>query len=182
MRFIGEHTTVTGDDASGTFIATSTSHPERVRSAVLVDARVASPSVSRTTDRLLRGLYERGDVVEEVVSDGHAWQRNTGKVVVAGTSLRVVRADGTDHPRRHALGVFTNRPAAGAFARPRTNAPAFRQNDAVARAILTSIDTDSAQIEAEQISATPGPLQRPAPAADPDGALWPAQPRPARTP
>ena len=53
VRFIGEHTTVTGDDATGTFIATSTSHPERLRSEVLVDARVASPSVSRTSDQLL---------------------------------------------------------------------------------------------------------------------------------
>jgi hypothetical protein len=51
----------------------------------------------------------------------------------------VVRRDGTAHPRRHALGVFTNRPAAGALARPRMNAPAFRQNDAVARSILTSL-------------------------------------------
>jgi len=50
-----------------------------------------------------------------------------------------VRADGSAHPRRFAVGTFTNRPAAGAFARPRTNAPAFRQNDAVARALLQAL-------------------------------------------
>jgi len=184
VRFIGEHTTVTGDDATGTFIATSTSHPERVRSALLVDARVASPSVSRTTDRLLRGLYERGEVIEESVADGDGWHRNTGKVVVAGPSLRVVRADGTEHPRRHALGVFTSRPAAGAFARPRTNAPAFRQNDAVARAILTSIGTAARPTDAANgaIRAAPGPPAQLAPVADPDDARLPVQPRPARTP
>ena len=57
--------------------------------------------------------------------------------LVTGSDLRVVRADGSAHPRRHALGVFTSRPAAGAFARPRTNAPAFRQNDVVARSVLS---------------------------------------------
>ena len=77
-------------------------------------------------------------MLEEVVVDGE-WRRNTGKVVVSGPHLRLTHADGTPHPRRHALGGFTNRPAAGAFARPRTNAPVFRQNDAVARAILQQL-------------------------------------------
>ena len=53
--------------------------------------------------------------------------------------MQLVDAQRRPHPRRHALGVFTSRPAAGAFARPRTNAPAFRQNDGVARAILTTL-------------------------------------------
>ena len=114
----------------------STSHPERIRATVLIDSRVAVPSVSRTSDRLLRRLFERGEVMEENLSDDSGWHRNTGKVVVTGSDLRVVRADGSAHPRRHAVGVFTSRPAAGAFARPRTNAPAFRQNDAVARSVL----------------------------------------------
>jgi hypothetical protein len=136
VYFIGESTTVTGDESTGTFIATSASHPERIKAVALVDARVATASVSRTTDGLLRRLYDRGEVVEEVVADDGGWQRNTGKVVVTGADLRIVRSDGSAHPRRHGLGVFTSRPAAGAFARPHTNAPAFRQNDAVARSVL----------------------------------------------
>jgi hypothetical protein len=40
------------------------------------------------------------------------------------------------HPRRFALGPFTTVRTAAAFARPRTNAPAFRFNDAAARAVL----------------------------------------------
>jgi len=67
------------------------------------------------------------------------WQFNTGKVVVATKALHLVDAAGRAHPRRHALGNFTSRPAAGAFARPRTNAPAFRQNDAVARVVLAEL-------------------------------------------
>ncbi len=145
VHFLGESTTVTGDESTGTFIATSTSHPERLRAAALVDARVATASVSRTTDGLLRRLYDRGDVVEEVVADDAGWRRNTGKVLVTGADLRIVRADGTAHPRRHALGVFTSRPAAGAFARPRTNAPAFRQNDTVARSVLRTIAAEPAE-------------------------------------
>ena len=47
----------------------------------MVDARIAAPSVSRTADKLLRHLHGRGDVVEEVVSDGDGWTANTGKVL-----------------------------------------------------------------------------------------------------
>jgi hypothetical protein len=46
---------------------------------------------------------------------------------------------GGDHPRRIALGAPTNSRAVAAFARPRTDAPAFRQNDAVARALLRAL-------------------------------------------
>ena len=187
VRFIGEHTTVTGDDASGTFIATSTSHPERVRSAVLVD-RARGVALGQPHDR---------SVARAICTNAATWSRKSCPTVTPGSAtrarsswpaprLRVVRADGTDHPRRHALGVFTSRPAAGAFARPRTNAPAFRQNDAVARTILTSILTPPGPTQSAspaQISATAAPPARDtAPIADPDGARLPAQHRPARTP
>jgi hypothetical protein len=63
------------------------------------------------------------------------WSANTGKLLT-DPELRVVTASGAPHPRRFAVGTFTNRPAAGAFARPRTNAPSFRQHDALARTVL----------------------------------------------
>jgi uncharacterized NAD(P)/FAD-binding protein YdhS len=138
VRFFGAGTTVTGDEATGEFVATSSSHPDVVRAAALVDARIAAPSLERTTDELLCRLLARGEVVEEVVVDD-GWSRNTGKVMVAGADLRIVRSSGDAHPHRHGLGVFTSRPAASALARPNTNAPAFRQNDAVARSILASL-------------------------------------------
>jgi hypothetical protein len=139
LRFIGADVSVTGDPASGRFVARSTSHPDSVVGTAFVDARIATPSVSRTTDVLLRRLHERGEVVEEVVSDGDGWSANSGKVVVTGNDLRIVRRDGSAHPRRHGVGVFTNRPAAGTFARPRTNAASFRQNDTIARSILRTL-------------------------------------------
>jgi hypothetical protein len=143
---------ISADQDSGRFVARSSSHPDTVAGVALVDARIASPSVSRTRNPLLRQLHHRGAVTEEVaVEAGSGWSANTGKVLVDGADLRLVQADGSRHPRRHGLGVFTSRPAAGAFARPGTNAPAFRQNDAVARSILTSLS------QLEPAGSTPAP-------------------------
>lgn len=135
VRFIGAGTTVEADATRGRFVARSSSHPDEVVGTALVDARIATASVSRTADPLLRALHDRNDVREEVVTDGD-WSVNTGKVEVTGFDLRLARADGSAHPRRHALGAFTSRPAAGTFARPNTDAASFRQNDTVARSIL----------------------------------------------
>ncbi|MHC3430449.1 FAD/NAD(P)-binding protein, partial [Streptomyces sp. DT18] len=43
------------------------------------------------------------------------------------------------HPRLFALGPHTDARGAGAFTRPRTNSPAFRQTDATARALLAGV-------------------------------------------
>ncbi|WP_066910265.1 FAD/NAD(P)-binding protein [Millisia brevis] len=136
VRFVGPGMTVTTEPDG--FVAGSSAHPETIRARVLVDARIAAPTTSRSRDRLLRTLFERGEVVEEIAEEG-AWQANTGKVVVRGSRLQPLRADGSSHPRRYAVGVFTSRPAAGTFSRPRTNAPSFRQNDAIARHILDDL-------------------------------------------
>ncbi|GAB1330484.1 hypothetical protein ACE1SV_48230 [Streptomyces sennicomposti] len=50
---------------------------------------------------------------------------------------RILDGAGRPHPRRFALGPFTDGRTPGAFTRPRTGGPAFRQNDATARAALT---------------------------------------------
>ncbi|MFE0376847.1 adenylate cyclase, partial [Streptomyces inhibens] len=55
----------------------------------------------------------------------------------APADARILDRSGRPHPRRFALGPHTDARSGGAFARPRTNAPAFRQNDATARALLT---------------------------------------------
>jgi hypothetical protein len=158
LHFVGADITVTADAERGRFVAHSASHPDDVVGTALVDARIAGPSLRRTTDALLQHLRDRGEAHEEVVADD-GWSVNTGKVVVTGSDLRLAGADGAGHPRRHALGVFTNRPAAGAFARPRTNAPSFRQNDVVARSILTTLagidaaaDSSSAEGSAKMAS------------------------------
>ncbi len=135
VRFIGAGTTVEADESRRCFVAHSTSHDDVVVARAYVDARIAPASVSRTTDTMLARLHRRGDVTEEVVGDGDGWSVNTGKVVI-DHDLRLVRADGSADRRRFGVGMFTNRPAAGAFARPNTNAPAFRQHDTLARSLL----------------------------------------------
>ena len=139
VHFIGAGITVRADTTSRAFVATSTSHPDQIRATAMIDARVANASLSRTADVMLQRLRDRGDVSEEVVTDAQGWHANTGKVVVTGSGMHLVRADGSMHPRRHAIGSFTSRPAAGAFSRPNTNAPTFRQNDAVARSALAEL-------------------------------------------
>jgi len=138
VRFVGADMRVHFDARDGVFVATSSTHPDEIRGSAVIDARIARPSVSRSTSVLLRRLHVRGEIVEDVVMD-EGWAMNTGRASVTGPALNLLRHDGTGHPRRHALGAFTNRQVAGAFARPRFNAPAFRQNDAVARAVLTTL-------------------------------------------
>ncbi len=139
LRFVGAEMTVTADDQLGAFVARSASHPDPIVGRALVDARIAPASVSRTANPLLRALHQRGEVVEEIVQDRKGWRANTGKVLVTGRDLRVVRADGSAHPGRHAIGAFTSRPASGVLSRPQSNAATFRQNDAVARSILRTL-------------------------------------------
>ena len=112
--------------------------------------RVANPAAAATL-----GYPDAGELLGR---DGHdtvhadqldakphpAWEcpllrpRTTGETVTSELD-RFVRRDGSTHPRRHGLGAFTSRPAAGAFSRPGTNAPSFRQNDTVARSILSRL-------------------------------------------
>ena len=91
--------------------------PRRSAARALVDARIAAPSVSRTADGLLRRLHERGDVVEEVVSDDDGWTANTGKVVVAGPDLRLA-APGRHGPPAASCRRRVHQPPGGRRLRP----------------------------------------------------------------
>ncbi|WEB43376.1 FAD/NAD(P)-binding protein [Streptomyces yunnanensis] len=127
VRFLGAGLTVTADEARGVFRAESVSVPgERTEARALVEARLPEPSVARTRDRLLHALHADG-----------ARATAGGLLAVDPTDGRILDRAGRPHPRRFALGPHTDARAGGAFARPRTNAPAFRQNDATARALLT---------------------------------------------
>ncbi|GFE25973.1 FAD/NAD(P)-binding protein [Streptomyces nigrescens] len=127
VRFLGAGMTVTADERRGVFRAGSASVPgESTEARALVEARLPEPTVAHTRDALLRALY----------ADGAATTR-TGLLAVSAADGRVLDRSGRPHPRRFALGPHTDARSGGAFARPRTNAPAFRQNDATARALLT---------------------------------------------
>lgn len=120
--------------ADGRFVADSPAVPGTVEAATLIDARLPAPSVRRATDPLLRTLFVRGELAEELLLDVDA-ERGTGRIHTTTEGL-LVDVQGRPHPRRFALGPHTSARSPGAFTRPRTNAPGFRQNDAVARRIL----------------------------------------------
>ncbi|WLQ43915.1 FAD/NAD(P)-binding protein [Streptomyces laculatispora] len=127
VRFLGAGTTVEADERHGVFRAGSATVPgERIEARALVEARLPDPSPERTRSTLLRALH----------ADGAA-ATATGLLAVDPGDGRILDHEGRPHPRRFALGPNTAARTSGAFTRPRTGGPAFRQNDATARAALT---------------------------------------------
>ncbi|MET9446894.1 FAD/NAD(P)-binding protein [Streptomyces cinerochromogenes] len=124
LRFVGAGMTVTAED--GVFRAASPTVPGfSVEARALVEARLPEPTVGRARDSLLRELH----------ADGAA-ETPDGLLRVDPGDGRILDRAGRPHPRRFALGPHTETRTAGAFTRPRTGGPAFRQNDATARAVL----------------------------------------------
>ncbi|MDP9948398.1 MULTISPECIES: FAD/NAD(P)-binding domain-containing protein [Streptomyces] len=127
VRFLGADLTVEADEERGLFRARSATVPGAVTEArALVEARLPDPSLRHTASPLLRALRDEGAAVT-----------GSGLLSVDPADSRVLDRAGCPHPRRFALGPFTTARNSGAFTRPRTGGPAFRQNDAAARAALT---------------------------------------------
>ncbi|MDH6627397.1 putative NAD(P)/FAD-binding protein YdhS [Streptomyces sp. LBL] len=124
LKFLGAGLTVVAED--GVFRASSATVPGcSVEARALVEARLPEPTVGRARDPLLRELH----------ADGAA-ETPEGLLRVDPADGRVLDRAGRPHPRRFALGPYTDSRTPGAFTRPRTGGPAFRQNDATARAAL----------------------------------------------
>jgi FAD-NAD(P)-binding len=134
VEFLGPEVQVHTDDA-GFFVASSPSVEREVVARALVDARLPATRIASSENPTLRDLVESGVGSEEYVSDASA-EGSTGRLRVRRPDARVLDPHGAVHPRRFAIGAYTNAPFVGAFARPRTNAVSFRENDRVARAIL----------------------------------------------
>ncbi|MBB5960285.1 hypothetical protein FHS29_006908 [Saccharothrix tamanrassetensis] len=132
VRFLGADMWVEAVD--GVFLAGSASVPGHVvRGRGLIEARLPVHTLEHTADPLLRSLVAAGDVVGV-----------DGLVRVSASDSRVVDAAGVPHARRFAVGPYTTNKAYAAFSRPQTNAPAFRQNDEVARAVLRFLAAEAA--------------------------------------
>jgi hypothetical protein len=148
------------DPVDGGFRATSASLDRvAVTARTFVEARLSSPSVSRSDDPMLAGLHAEGLLDEETLREEHTDSatavhaadaavahsgaavtlHNTGLVRVRTSDFRLVDAEGRPDPCRFAIGPHTNVRLPGAFTRPNTNALSFRANDALARAVLTQL-------------------------------------------
>ncbi|MFE6623347.1 FAD/NAD(P)-binding protein [Streptomyces sp. NPDC057740] len=140
VRFLGAGIRIGTDETTGTFTATSPTVPgHTVHAPALIEAYLPAASLDRTEDPLLRELHRSGALTEEVIADATHTHRS-GLLAVSPTDGHLLDPSvGGTHPRRIALGAPTNSRAVAAFARPRTDAPAFRQNDAVARAVLRAV-------------------------------------------
>ncbi|MFD9280542.1 FAD/NAD(P)-binding protein [Streptomyces mirabilis] len=124
VRFVGADMAVVAED--GVFRASSATVPgETVQARALVEARLPEPTVGRALDPLLRELHADGAV-----------ETPEGLLRVDRSDGRILDGGGRPHSRRFALGPYTDVRTPGAFTRPRTGGPAFRQNDATARAAL----------------------------------------------
>jgi len=135
LHFLGAGTRVEGDAASGRWVATSTSSPQRLSTRAFVDARLPQPSIRDTADPLLRRLHARGDAVEQEFAD--ATEVLTSGRLVVDPEQHLVDAEGRAHPRRFAVGPWVAGGGwAPAFARPGVDAGFFRLNEAVAHALL----------------------------------------------
>ncbi|MFC0540374.1 FAD/NAD(P)-binding protein [Kutzneria chonburiensis] len=129
VRFLGADLRV--EAADGVFRAAGGSGS--VAATALVEAYQPATSVRTSGSALLRAL----DGVEEILVDGTD-SFPTGLLRIAPDG-RMITPAGRPHPRRYGLGHYSTERAVAAFARPRTNAPAFRQNDATARALLAAL-------------------------------------------
>lgn len=136
LTLLGPQTTFGVDGSAGVFTACSPAVGVTVTARALLEARLPGPSVVRSTDPLTRALLGRGEIVEQVLSD-RSTSVSTGRVATRQPDQRMILGDGTAHPRRFAVGAWTQggRASAG-LPRPAFNAGFFRQNDTVALAVL----------------------------------------------
>ncbi|MFJ1752331.1 FAD/NAD(P)-binding protein [Kitasatospora sp. NPDC088134] len=144
LHFLGPDTRVELDEEHGTFRASSPALPgHQVHGTALVDAFLPRHVLDRTADPLLRQLLRDGRIAEERLTDpdGHRYHSGLLRTDPDARVLDPALGD-LPHPRRTALGAPTTTRAPAAFARPRTDAPAFRQNDAVARRLLTELQKE----------------------------------------
>lgn len=149
LQFIGPGLEIEAAEYSGRFVARSAQAGITVSAAALIEARLPAPSVARSANPLLRQLHSSGLGTEQqlLTADGtHA----TGRLLVSAHN-ELISPVGERRERLFGVGPGTSGWGAGAFARPGTNAAAFRENDALARRILNLLaETNTGQTNSGQ--------------------------------
>jgi uncharacterized NAD(P)/FAD-binding protein YdhS len=136
LQFLGPDVEVAADEATGLFHAGSPRSGTSVAAKALIEARLPSPTVSRSLNPVLESLHRTGLGAEQqlLTADGI---HSTGKLLISGRH-ELVSAEGAPQTTLFGVGPGTSGWGAGAFARPGTNAAPFRENDALARSILAA--------------------------------------------
>ncbi|GGJ34341.1 FAD/NAD(P)-binding protein [Paenarthrobacter histidinolovorans] len=137
LKFLGPGMWVRADESLGRFVAGSFQSPVVVDASAYIEARLPSASVERSANPALADLHDAGWGTEQrlLTSEG---THSTGKLLISG-NYQVLSPVGTPQQGLFAIGPWTSGWGAGAFARPNTNAAPFRENDALARRILTTV-------------------------------------------
>ncbi|WP_426764716.1 FAD/NAD(P)-binding protein [Pseudarthrobacter sp. 1G09] len=134
LQFLGPGVEVTTDEATGAFVAASPQSDAVVSARAFIEARLPATSVVRSLNPVLASLNGSGLGTEQQLLTAEGIH-STGKLLVT-PQHRLVGRDGTPQDTVFGVGPGTSGWGAGAFARPRTNAAPFRENDALARTIL----------------------------------------------
>ena len=155
VRFLGPGVSITADEEAGRFRARGATGIE-ITADALVDAFLPEPSLAESTNPLLRDLVA-GDA--EAAGGREAVGRESASspgTLDVDARHRVLGPDGTPRERLWAVGPWTSELPIGAFARPRTNAPCHRRNDALARDLLeAALSRRAARPEAGDAAAAP---------------------------
>ncbi|MDQ0689052.1 FAD/NAD(P)-binding domain-containing protein [Arthrobacter sp. W4I7] len=143
LQFLGPDLEVTTDESTGLFHGSSLQSGTSVAAKALIEARLPSPTVARSLNPLLESLHKTGLGTEQqlLTADGI---HSTGKLLIS-SGHQLVNPEGVPQPALFGVGPGTSGWGAGAFARPGTNAAPFRENDALARTILTTASGLAAQ-------------------------------------
>lgn len=136
VGFIGPRTQVwadVGPEGRGRFLARGGAGV-RIEADALLDAFLPGRTLVDSANPLLRSLA-RGIEGQEPL--GREAPSTPGRLEI-DADQRVIAPDGHAHRTLWATGPWTSELPVGAFARPGTNAPCFRRNDALARDLLSA--------------------------------------------
>lgn len=130
IEFLGPEMQVEANEFSGYFEATSALSTTPRRAEVLIDAFLPKQDARYSANPLI------------------AASTDTDRVHVDAQN-RVLDQQGQGSSTRFAVGAFTDSMVTGAFPRPGSNAPVFRDNDALARQLLELLDSQQSVLGQE---------------------------------
>lgn len=159
VTFLGPRLRVRTDETTGRFVAEGGTGT-RVETSALIDAFLPEQTLGESTNVLLRSFVGADASTAPLVRGREAAAAPGRLEIDAGQHM--VRPDGTPYATIWAAGPWTSELPLGAFTRPRTNAPVFRRNDALARSILRTAAGLSVSLRPRvAASSVPGTRERP---------------------